>query len=38
MDSDEWWTLDESDYGPEGSIPPPEWAGGLFDLLGDARG
>lgn len=33
MDSDEWWTLDESDYGPEGSTPPPEWVGGLFDLL-----
>lgn len=34
MDSDEWWTLDESDYGPNGSTPPPEWTGGLFDLLG----
>ncbi|MGZ0070008.1 hypothetical protein [Microbacterium arborescens] len=33
MDSDEWWTLDESDYGPEGSRPPAEWTGGLFDLL-----
>ena len=33
MDSDEWWTLDESDYGPNGSTPPPEWVGGLFDLL-----
>lgn len=33
MDSNEWWTLDESDYGPKGSTPPPEWTGGLFDLL-----
>lgn len=37
MDSDEWWTLDESDYGPEGSTPPPEWVGGLFDLLADVE-
>lgn len=22
MDSDEWWTLDESDYGPNGSLAP----------------
>lgn len=33
MTSDEWWTLDESDYGPQGSTPPPEWSGGLFDHL-----
>lgn len=33
MNSDEWWTLDESDYGPTGSVAPPEWTGGLFDLL-----
>lgn len=33
MDSNEWWTLDESDYGRNGSVPPPEWSGGLFDLL-----
>lgn len=33
MASNEWWTLDESDYGPAGSVPPPEWAGGLLDLL-----
>lgn len=39
MDSDEVWTLDESDYGPGGSMPPPERSGGLFDLLvEDARG
>lgn len=34
--SDEWWTLDESDYGPGGSTAPPEWTGGLFDLLNEA--
>lgn len=33
MDTDEWWTLDESDYGPAGSTPPPEWSGGLFEFL-----
>lgn len=33
MESDEWWTLDDDDYGPEGSKPPSEWQGGLFDLL-----
>ncbi len=33
VDSDEWWTLDESDYGPDGSWPPGEWHVGLFDLL-----
>lgn len=34
MTSDEWWTLDESDYGPEGSTPPADWGtGGLLDLL-----
>jgi hypothetical protein len=39
MASDEWWTLDESDYGPRGSNPPPEWgAGGLLDLLDDRGG
>lgn len=31
--SDEWWTLDNTDYGPNGSTPPPEWTGGLFDLF-----
>lgn len=35
MESDEHWVLDESDYGPDGSTPPPEWTGGLFDLLTD---
>lgn len=34
MASDEWWTLDESDYGTHGSVAPAEWSGGLFDLLG----
>jgi len=33
--TDEWWTLDETDYGPGGSSRPLErqWSGGLFDLL-----
>ena len=35
VESDEWWVLDESDYGPAGSMPPPEWTGGLFDLMND---
>ncbi|CAN7240046.1 hypothetical protein LJR045_000962 [Microbacterium sp. LjRoot45] len=36
MASDEWWTLDDTDYGPTGSRPPPEWGtGGLLDLLND---
>jgi hypothetical protein len=33
MASGEWWTLDDGDYGLEGSTPPPEWSGGLLDLL-----
>jgi predicted RNA-binding Zn-ribbon protein involved in translation (DUF1610 family) len=35
--TDEWWTLDENDYGPTGSDRPyeREWTGGLFDLLPD---
>lgn len=34
LTSDEWWTLDESDYGPEGSMRPADWGtGGLLDLL-----
>ena len=35
MRTDEWWTLDDSDYGPTGSVRPAprEWSGGLFDLL-----
>jgi hypothetical protein len=28
--TDEWWTLDESDYGPTGSW---SWSGGLLDAL-----
>lgn len=36
--SDEWWTLGPEDYGPEGSRPPGEWTGGLFDLLPESIG
>lgn len=37
--TDEWWTLDETDYGTTGSDRPEWWenAGGLFDLLPDAE-
>lgn len=35
MTADTWWTLDETDYGPDGSTAPVtrEWSGGLLDLL-----
>lgn len=37
-ESDEHWILGPEDYGPTGSTPPPEWTGGLFDLLYDTEG
>lgn len=30
MESDQWWTLDDADYGPTGSWA---WSGGLLDDL-----
>lgn len=34
MESDEWWTLDPTDYGPAGSNPPDWGTGGLLDMIG----